>query len=452
YKEEYLNPTKWTVNLKGRFLFSAFASPKLDLTYRWTIKSEKKRKGWAGLLGSRVYDRIIISNSPDLTLADLPHLGTYSVTLEVFNSSSSSLGKMSENITLKDYLIVLIGDSMASGEGNPDRPGEANDEMILSTTFLDIPYDCSSPKLIEKFADGQVFMNVSPIWLEPNAHRSERAGGALAAKELEDSSDKSSVTFVTFGTSGAELIKGLFSPQNSRQPKGQLDEVKDARQVAKRDIDLLMVSIGGNDLGFSDMLKKAILENVYNENIYSDILTDLSILAENLSAVRQKINSELRTKKVLFFSYPTDLFSMDTKVIAGPFFNVTVSTSDCGLFNRETVDLLIRKKVLVDGVNPNEAKMFKQLTEQLNATLATNILKFNETDGDKWDFLGNVIPERFNGRGYCTSEGTTLFVYASDSCEQQGDLNGTMHPNAEGHRIYKEEIFKKMKSYFQITP
>ena len=54
---------------------------------------------------------------------DLP-LGNYTVTLEAEGLKGSSQPQVTVSpLTVKDVLIVSIGDSYASGEGNPDVPG-----------------------------------------------------------------------------------------------------------------------------------------------------------------------------------------------------------------------------------------------------------------------------------------------------------------------------------------
>src|SRR5215207_3001531 len=48
--------------------------------------------------------------------------GTYSVTLTILNTAGATLGTFEKTVTVKDKLIVAIGDSYGSGEGNPDKP------------------------------------------------------------------------------------------------------------------------------------------------------------------------------------------------------------------------------------------------------------------------------------------------------------------------------------------
>ncbi len=61
------------------------------------------------------------------------------------------------------------------------------------------------------------------------------------------------------------------------------------------------------------------------------------------------------------------------------------------------------------------------------------------------------IKEAFAGHGYCatpdprrpggaTDRRGSYFVSAEQSCRDQGDFEGTMHPNEHGHEMYAERI------------
>ena len=71
-----------------------------------------------------------------------------------------------------DLLVVSLGDSVASGEGNPDGPGIH--------------------------------------WLEKRCHRSLRSGAAQATRAVERGDRHSVVTFVPLACSGATIDAGLL--------------------------------------------------------------------------------------------------------------------------------------------------------------------------------------------------------------------------------------------------
>jgi hypothetical protein len=126
-------------------------------------------------------------------------------------------------VQARDFLIVSIGDSVASGEGNPD--------------------------------DGSL---VHPHWLEARCHRSMRSGAAQAALALEAGSPHSAVTFLPIACSGATVDAGLLGRYAGVQPDHakpdfppQVDEL--AKLNGRRSVDALLLSIGANDVNFADV-------------------------------------------------------------------------------------------------------------------------------------------------------------------------------------------------------
>src|SRR5919108_840131 len=98
--------------------------------------------------------------------------GAYDVELHVTGRGRDDTSK--QRVVVQDLLVVSIGDSVASGEGNPDNQNAAR-----------------------------------PTWQNKRCHRSSFAGTARAAGRLEAADPKSSVTFVHLACSGATVHKGL---------------------------------------------------------------------------------------------------------------------------------------------------------------------------------------------------------------------------------------------------
>src|SRR6478672_11439489 len=86
------------------------------------------------------------------------------------------------DVDLRDLLVVSLGDSVASGEGNPD-PGR-----------------------------------IGFHWLEQRCHRSLRSGAAQAARAVEQGDRHSDVTFVPLACSGATIDVGLLGAYDGVQP------------------------------------------------------------------------------------------------------------------------------------------------------------------------------------------------------------------------------------------
>ncbi|MCB2223007.1 MAG: hypothetical protein KQH83_02435 [Actinobacteria bacterium] len=164
-------------------------------------------------------------------VARLPE-GTVEVSLRVVvDLSSGSYGVLtSGTIEVSDLLVVAVGDSYASGDGNPERRRNG----VVPAAW----------------ADGAGSLVVEAD--HAAARRSSVAWPSQLALGLERADRRSSVTFVSVAASGATIDRGLLGAQNGRLPRPQIDRV--AGLVGERDIDLLLVSIGGNDIGFSQLI------------------------------------------------------------------------------------------------------------------------------------------------------------------------------------------------------
>ena len=133
-------------------------------------------------------------------------------------------------VSVEDLLVVAIGDSYASGEGNPEvRRG--------------------GPQAPAQWGDGG---DAAATAAHAAAHRSTVAWPARVALALEQADPHSSVTFVSVAASGARIDHGMLSPQNDTTPS-QIAQVTEL--VGERPIDLLLIQEGGNSIGFSRVVR-----------------------------------------------------------------------------------------------------------------------------------------------------------------------------------------------------
>lgn len=210
-----------------------------------------------------------------------------------------SIGQtLTETILVKDRLILGLGDSFASGEGNPDNPAVvsasgtqqlANENSNIYTTGRWMKHE---EKWLEKDAQ----------WLDKQCHRSFFSQHIMAALKLASSNPHETVTVVPLACSGAEILDGILIPQE--KPPGGGDHVKESqvnfavkhlcrngsvRSVTKafyrgytgqsnralkrqpmyrcdgelRKPDAILLSIGGNDVGFAPSLTWATVPSGY---------------------------------------------------------------------------------------------------------------------------------------------------------------------------------------------
>lgn len=380
---------------------------------------------------------------------NLPSEGTYDCQLIVTLSNGQKQESAVKPFTLNDYLIVIIGDSAAAGQGNPDKfgkPKEFGDDIsgwnILNpAAWLESAWDSGWNWLKQNFttlaraADAEMEMNPAPVWLEKNAYRSLRSGAALAAQLQEDPRHGNVVTLLHFARSGSDIKAGLFGPRTVGGKKidgwigniGQLEELR--RTVGKQRIDALIISIGVNDAGFTGNLETMVKgDNAFlgsgndtkvRKKVMGNIKTKLAQLKENFSALHEAL-SEFNIAQVYITEYPTGIF--DKMKNGRP-----VPSEGCEIF-QSNFDM---------DITPRDAEDLKTAANWLNDTVR------DAAKEHSWVYVGGIA-EQFAGHGYCSGK-NRLFRTASESLVLQGDTEGTMHPNIRGHQLIAQQISKEIR-------
>ena len=205
------------------------------------------------------------------------------------------------SIEVTDLFIIGIGDSFAAGDGNPDVPvefsrGRSIDYGTGEASLMGLPARVGNWSAI----GDKVFVKGNARWLDEACHRSLYSHQARAALQLAIEDPHRAVTYVGLACSGAETIFGLFlhyKPNDwvenppelgqisaaaeaqcgknlatdhdlpeayhmgGRLPELQGLVLKKCDQRHARKVDLLFMSVGGNDIGFSRLVANAVLAN-----------------------------------------------------------------------------------------------------------------------------------------------------------------------------------------------
>ena len=238
----------------------------------------------------------------------LPGQGYYRVTLTLHTDWGVATGvsePTSRVVGVRDHLIVSIGDSLASGEGNPDVPGKYS---------FNLDFDWP-PAHIEE--------HEAAVWQDRPCHRSAKSGPSLAAKAFEDATPNS-VTFISVACSGAELQHLVATSYAGIVPNGATTDPPQLEAVANlvgpgaangtRAIDALLVSGGINDLSFSGVIERCAKNNNFSRDA-EDCVTSGGI-AEAAQLLPLKylllgfaiIDQLPGTKEVYFNNYPSEVF------------------------------------------------------------------------------------------------------------------------------------------------
>src|SRR6202163_2891796 len=215
-----------------------------------------------------------------------PHGPTTVATVDV-SSGSDATQRLSTEIAVRDILIAGLGDSIASGEGNPDRPIALADEGFCFRSYLGTAAAqyyrpsragykggraCEAPDSL------QVWQRQSALWVHFVCHRSLYSYQTRTALALAVQYPHIAVTYLPLACTGATIPDGLFGGQRAREcpptksggtcqgtVSAQLAELREALAAAKkrqpdRKLDLILLSIGANDINFSGLVADVIVD------------------------------------------------------------------------------------------------------------------------------------------------------------------------------------------------
>lgn len=205
---------------------------------------------------------------------------------------------------VSDLFIVGMGDSFASGEGNPDVPVRFSRERSADYSTNGKDSDLIGyPARVGAWKEigDKAFIDENARWSDQACHRSLYSHQLRAALQLAVEEPHRAVTFVGLACSGAEITQGLFlrykgnewvpnppdysqiSAAAEAQCGGRIADEKELPEAyhmrgmvpelqgnlilrecpreRARKIDLLLVSIGGNDIGFARLVANAVLDD-----------------------------------------------------------------------------------------------------------------------------------------------------------------------------------------------
>jgi hypothetical protein len=271
-------------------------------TYRWRVRDGSDVV--AGAESSTAEAEVLLTE------------GDYVVSLTV--SAGGQNATATEEIAVEDHLIVAIGDSYASGEGNPET------NAIDSSEGTD--------RVVGIWADDGA--GGAEANSHRRAHRSTLAATPQAALVLEALDDHSSVTLLFTARTGAEIDEGLLGPHPGSESESP-PAVSQIEAVAallgcepsptgprcNRTIDALTISIGGNDVGFNVVIGGLVLVDpdltfslayrlAINE-VLAVAEAGIRQLADKYDALDQAIRNRLDVKQVYLVGYPSAVGSGD---------------------------------------------------------------------------------------------------------------------------------------------
>ena len=349
-------------------------------------------------------------------------------------------------IKVRDILIVGMGDSFGSGEGNPDVPVRFSRERSIAYGKADkYPEMAGYPAREGTWSQigDKGFVASNARWLDTACRRSLYSHQLRAALQISLEDPHRAVTFAGLACSGAETTFGLFlrykgnewvrNPPDLSQisaaadlqcagnnaPDQDYPEAYHIQGVVKelegglvlkrcdrkgsRPIDLLFVSIGGNDIGFARLVANAVLNDEstlkslggwvgqVHGNAESEEL--LSALDERYKALNRAVHNVLHipweeSDRVILTAYPP-LALLDNGREICP-------DGNAGMDVISTFNLSQRAAL-------NSTK----LADELNGVMS------NSAHQHGWSFA-DAHRKAFTGRGVCAGYTDNAFSIADD--------------------------------------
>ncbi len=339
-------------------------------------------------------------------------------------------------IPVKDYLIVSLGDSYGSGEGAPD---------------------------IESSDYG------SAGWADRRCHRSSFAPSAIAARQLEEADPLSSVTYVNLACSGATISRetwvqdghddgfawkgisegvGLLAEykgaevhsDNGTKLPPQLDVLTDLvgakGSYGSRPIDMLVMSAGGNDFGFGDVLTFCTTNvNCHEGDDGSRLRFEMGKLRDALPGRYAALQARLDTlpvKSTYLMEYP-DFIHQDEATL-------------CGKILQDT-------NIVGYDISWGELSFLDSF-----ASRPLMDLMKGAASAHGWNYVGGNSRAFIQGHGMCTAErwvntntdakakqgvlpdDSTAFGFLSTSAVSMG----AAHPNRAGYTAMAQNLLRNL--------
>ena len=367
-----------------------------------------------------------------------------------------------EDVRVADLLIAGMGDSFASGEGNPDVPVRFSRERAAD---YGRPTKASSAAALigyparvggwRQIGDRE-FLAGNARWLDQACHRSMYSYQLRAALQLAIENPHRAVTFAGVACSGSEVGLGVFlrykgnewvanPPEYSQisaiaeaqcganeapmqdlpeayHMNGRIPELQGGLVLRKcqaeqaRKVDLLMVSVGGNDVGFARLVGNAVLPDQSNLKMLGGWMGQvqgaaaseeaLGVLGERYKSLNRALHNILHlpwneNDRVVLTAYPAMALLEDGKTVC----------PDGGAGMDVSAELQLSAKKALEG---------QKVADHLNRVMRQSAREHG------WTFVERHR-DQFLGRGICAgwSENALTSV---DDLRLPRKLNGEWEP------------------------
>ena len=352
-------------------------------------------------------------------------------------------GEISVNVTgetpliadarVKDLLIAGLGDSFASGEGNPNVP-VAFSESRRARNFY--------PERERNDAGGDA------LWTDELCHRSLYGQQLRAALQIAVENPQAAVTFLDYSCSGAGIDTGILGPQTyvERLPSGTRNSQAAPPLISggetdsqlyrlirelcrerprikrgiplcpgnafRRNLDLVLLTVGGNDIGFSNIVAWASLRDGASANIAA--FFGATVSAEDFARRMRDDLPDAYARLAAAFQESLPLVSADDGVFDP---SRVVITAYPDLVTSQTGEICEASPHNGDGEDRYAANQSLDVfsawltarpkrLEAVREQFVRLHRRMGDLAGDHgWTFAGTVYSDRmFDGHGFCAQD------------------------------------------------
>jgi hypothetical protein len=320
-RESYLAPTDHRVEM--RLMGTAPQN-----TCAWVFdEGDGQPRNFSGSCGEEVRIRLVYGKPTTVT-----------VDVSVLNAPPQ---RATAEIAVRDLLIAGLGDSIAAGEGNPDRPVALSDEGFCFRRFgTGSEYyrpgratfkgnrTCDAGSPTEGLAE---WARLGARWMSQACHRSLYSYQLRTALALAIENPHVAVTFLPLACTGATIDNGLLGTQRARELNctpdrscpstvpAQVTQLQQYLAMARRtrpnrNLDLILLTVGANDIDFSGLVANVIIDStgersLLGRSVIASVESADAALARNLAGNFAKLRAALKPmvggdlSRVVFVSY-----------------------------------------------------------------------------------------------------------------------------------------------------
>jgi hypothetical protein len=352
--------------------------------------------------------------------------GTWTVGLTV-TSRDGARATTTQAVHFRDLLIASLGDSAASGEGNPDTPAGVGHPVQ---------------------------------WTDARCDRSGRAASAEVARRFA-ADPHTSVTFWHLACSGARIISdtpddqrggGVLSPFDGQQPPAgdhaplpsQFEQLRLLARAAHRQVDALLLTVGANDTRWADVLFDCYVERIKilgscEQKWEPTLRQRMALLPGRFDQVGATLRGErpvIDSNQRLVLGDGTLTVRPD-RVFLTEYYNPTMDDRQ-GFWSEEDAGFswYCPQDPLVPG--PDTRRWgYETLVKPLNAAIGAAAAH------NHWRLVGG-ISDAFDAHGYCAADSWIRSL--PESQLQESRVFGAWHPNGVGQGVIAGALLAALMS------